>query len=40
MTVNNLWALPANLEPLPAANKTAADVEIIDLLFCAATTTQ
>lgn len=40
MTVNNLCALPENLEPLPAASNTAVVAEVIGLLFCAATTAQ
>jgi hypothetical protein len=32
--------LPANLDPLPAANKTAVTAEFMGLLFCATTTTQ
>jgi len=40
MTVNNLCALPENLEPLPAASNTAVVAEVIGLLFCATTTAQ
>ena len=40
MMVNNLCVLPENLEPLPAAKRTAVTAEVIGLLFCAAATAQ